>query len=319
MSDSLIPIESVNALEIFKGENLDSLLAKVRQETATFVPDVSTDAGRKEIASLAYKVARSKTAIDDAGKELVAEWKKKSAEVDAARKKARDYLDALKIEVRQPLTDWEEEQARIQAEKIAEIERQRIAAEEARLAEIERREAEIRAREEAIRQQEEAERQRIAAEEAERQRLAHEEALRLAAEERAQREAAEALAAAERAAAAAEQARIDAEARAEREAAEAAEAAKRAAEQAARAQEEAVRQAEARAKAEAEERERQRLAEEARVRAEEERRAADREHRKAVNNAALSALVEEGVDEEVAKKVITLIASGSIPAVSIRY
>lgn len=81
---SLIPVESVNGIELFTGAGkLDELLAKIRQETATIVPDVSTDKGRKEIASIAYKVARSKTVIDDAGKTLVGEWKTKSAAVRA--------------------------------------------------------------------------------------------------------------------------------------------------------------------------------------------------------------------------------------------
>lgn len=150
METSLIPLESVNALELFTGGNsLDDLLARIRQETATIVPDVSTDKGRKEIASLAYKVARSKTTIDDAGKTLVAEWKAKSAQVDASRKKARDYLDALKDEVRKPLDEWEAEQERIKQEAI-EAERKAIKQAEAeRRAEQERIDRERREREEA--------------------------------------------------------------------------------------------------------------------------------------------------------------------------
>lgn len=43
-SNSLIPVETVNAIELFTGGNsLDDLLARIRQETATVVPDVSTD------------------------------------------------------------------------------------------------------------------------------------------------------------------------------------------------------------------------------------------------------------------------------------
>ncbi|MDE1907630.1 MAG: hypothetical protein KGH75_14385, partial [Rhodospirillales bacterium] len=147
---SLIPLESINAVEVFTGPNLDELLAKIRQETATIVPDVSTAGGRKEIASLAYKVARSKTTIDEAGKSLVAEWKKKSAEVDASRKKARDYLDALKDEVRKPLDEWEAEQARIERESAEKAEAERLAEFEAARIEMERREAEIAAREASI-------------------------------------------------------------------------------------------------------------------------------------------------------------------------
>lgn len=61
------------------------------------------------------------------------------------------------------------------------------------------------------------------------------------------------------------------------------------------------------------------MAEQARIKAEEDRRAADRDHRKAINNASLAALVENGIDADVAKKVVVLIASDSIPHISIRY
>gem|GEM_PF-7082836 len=93
MSD-LIPIESVNAIEVFTGNGLDDLLARIRAEAVTLVPDLTTVASRKEIASQAYKVARSKTAIDDAGKALVADLKKQTGDIDAARKKARDTSNA---------------------------------------------------------------------------------------------------------------------------------------------------------------------------------------------------------------------------------
>lgn len=302
MSDSLIPIESVNAVEIFTGGGLDSLLTRIRQETVTMVTDVTTVAGRKEIASLAYKVARSKTAIDDAGKELVADWKKKSAEVDAARKKARDYLDGLRDEVRKPLDDWEAEQDRIEAEKLAEIQRQKAEEEAARLAELERREAEIRAKEEAFRKTEEEARAKAAAEQAERDRVAREDAIRAEAEAKAKRDAEEAVRAAERAAQEAQERERLAAERAEQEKAE------------------AVRQAELKAQREAEERERARLAEEARVKAEEERKAANKAHQQRINKAAVAALIQyAGLDEETAKKVVIAIATKQVPAVSINY
>lgn len=82
--------------------------AKVKAEVAAHVPDLSTDRGRKEIASLAYKVTRSKTAIDAAGKKLNEDARAQINKVDAQRRKIRDELDALAAEVRKPLTDWEE-------------------------------------------------------------------------------------------------------------------------------------------------------------------------------------------------------------------
>lgn len=301
-SNSLIPVETVNAIELFTGGNsLDDLLARIRQETATVVPDVSTDKGRKEIASLAYKVARSKTTIDDAGKTLVTEWKAKSAQVDASRKRARDYLDALKDEVRKPLTDWEEEQERIKQEAIDAERRAVEQAEAARRAELERKETELRAREEAIAKAEADARAKAQAEQAERDRVTREEQIRREAAEKAERDAAEAVA------------------RAEREAAEAKERERLAAERAEREKQEAVSRAEERARREAEEREKARIAEEARVRAEEACKAANRSHRAKVNNEVMKALVKAGCDEKSAKAIVIAIAGDHIPHTTINY
>ena len=64
----LIPIEPKNALAVFTEPEqlqaiLDSIAAEVRQE----VLDTSTAKGRKEIASLAFKVAKSKAYLDGEG------------------------------------------------------------------------------------------------------------------------------------------------------------------------------------------------------------------------------------------------------------
>lgn len=120
----LLPIESVNAVELFTGEKLDELLNKIAAHARSQAMDASTDKGRAEIKSLARKVASSKVAIDNAGKDLVADLKKQTGVIDAARKKARDTLDALRDEVRQPVDEWEAEQDRI-AEEAREKERMR--------------------------------------------------------------------------------------------------------------------------------------------------------------------------------------------------
>lgn len=93
---------------------LDELLKSVASHCTGIVLDAETDGGRKEITSLAYKIARSKTALDNAGKAITEEWKKKSAVIDAKRKYAWDFLEKLQKEVRKPLTDFEaKEKARV--------------------------------------------------------------------------------------------------------------------------------------------------------------------------------------------------------------
>lgn len=104
------------ALTVYSADNgLDPYLAQIRAEIDSFVPDVTTKKGREAIASIAYKVAKSKTALDNLGKDLVAELKDVPRKIDAERKRMRDTLDSWKDEVRKPLTDFElAEEARIE-------------------------------------------------------------------------------------------------------------------------------------------------------------------------------------------------------------
>ena len=60
--------------------------------------------------------------------------------VDASRKKARDYLDALRDEVRAPLDAWESEEARKEQEAIDAARLRREAEEAEKAADLARRE-----------------------------------------------------------------------------------------------------------------------------------------------------------------------------------
>lgn len=93
-----------------------ALYDHVKREVEAFVPDLTTDKGRKAIAALAYKVSRTKTAIDDAGAALKSEWLKKSQLVDASRREIREKLDELREQARRPLTEWETAEETRQAE-----------------------------------------------------------------------------------------------------------------------------------------------------------------------------------------------------------
>lgn len=96
------------ALTVFSSEKgLDPWLAKIREEIVGFVPDVSTAKGRAAIASLAHKVARSKTALDAAGKKVSADLKLIPKKVDAERKRVWETLEQWQEEVRRPLNEWQ--------------------------------------------------------------------------------------------------------------------------------------------------------------------------------------------------------------------
>ena len=338
------------ALQVFQAANgLDPYLQQIRAEIDAFVPDVTTKKGRDAIASIAHKVARSKTALDNVGKDLVAELKEIPKKIDAERKRMRDTLDAWKDEVRAPLNEWEQAEA------------DRVAGHERRLEELRTLDTEGRSAAEiasaiclieeveigadweefeaeahrvkasslstlrevlAVREKHEAELAAIAkfqAEQAEREQKEREDRIAREAAEQAQREA-EQRAQAERDAAAKREA--DAKAAAERRELEL----KLKAEQAEREKLEAQQRAE-QAERDAAERaeraaaaERQRQADEqASIEAEAKAREADKAHKAAINRAALEAFIAGGMPEACAKQAVTLIAKRQIPNVAITY
>jgi chromosome segregation ATPase len=95
-------------------EKMEAILTRIETEVRAVAPDLSTVTSRKAIASLAFKVARSKTALDDIGKDITEDARKQIDAVNAKRRDIRDRLDALKNEVRAPLDEWEAaEEARV--------------------------------------------------------------------------------------------------------------------------------------------------------------------------------------------------------------
>lgn len=351
-TDLIILPPKETALQVYTTPaGLDPYLAKIKDELDAFVPDVSTKKGRDAIASIAYKVAKGKTALDNIGKDLVAELKDVPKKIDAERKRMRDLLDQWKDEVRAPLTAWEEaEEQRVAKLRDAVTALRDLAAcldglgldeLKARLstatntdlgAHWQEYETEAaRAKDSAVatlikardaRQKhddEQAELAKLRAEAAAREQKDREERIAREAAERAQREA-EAKAQAEREAAIKREA--EAAAAAERRELEL----KLAAERAEREKAEAL-QREQQAKADAERKaaeavaeEQRRVAAQAAAEAKEaERREKDKAHKAAVNRAALEALVDGGISEADAKTVITLIAKKAVPAVTISY
>lgn len=128
MSNELVVIENVELVPFFtKGEKLDSILEQIEKEMLAFVPgDLSVKKNRDAVKAMVTKVVSSKTYLEKNGKELAAEYKEIPKQIDANRKKTKDFLTELQAKVRQPLTDWEEEQKRIEAENVAAEEAEKL-------------------------------------------------------------------------------------------------------------------------------------------------------------------------------------------------
>ncbi len=344
MSDLVIvEVPEENALSLFTTDKgLDPLLKQVFDAIDGFVPDIETAKGRKEIASMAHKVSKSKTAIDSVGKTLVSKLKEQPKLVDAERKRVRDLLDDLRDKVRKPLTDWEEKEDQ-RIEKIKSIiesfsqykdllainsltlyqadiligdldafvvdeslcEFREEAEQKLKLAKLEL--AEIRRK---LKSEDDA---RI---KAENERL---EVERKAQEEREKQIALEAE---QRAKVEAEQAAAKVKAESERKEREAKEAAEKRELELKLAKEQAEREkleAEQRAKMAEEEAARKVEAEKQAAIQAEAAREADVKHRTKINNECLRDLIKIGLDEEIGKKIITAICKGGISHVSISY
>lgn len=317
----LVVIEKKNAMAVFtNNDQLDPLIEAIEKEARSLVPDVTTKKGRDAIASMAHKVARSKTYIDNAGKDLVAELKALPKQIDESRRIVRERLDALKDEVRRPLTEWEAEQERIKAEEAMN------ALHVEALAMNEEFDRQLAARIESDHEmallmndafdREQAEKKA----EAERQRIAREEEIKRLAEEKAKREAAEQAQREIDAAAAREREAILAKERAEREQREAAERAEREKQAAVEAERRKAQEEADRIRREAEQREQARLAEEKRKADEQARRESDVRHRKAVGTEIVKALLANtSLTRDQAIEVLTAVKDGRIPHTGISY
>lgn len=359
-STDLVVIDPGSALEVFTSPALmDPLLARIRAEVDAFVPDLSTAGGRKEIASMAYKVAQAKSYLEGVGKDLADVQKEIPKLIDASRRRVRETLDAWRDEVRAPLTAWEKADCERHAVHSRQITMMEAAGDQcerewptlsalamqAMLDQVqaipmgpqweEYADKAAAAQAKAVGQMQDA----IARREKQDKEQAELAKLRAEADARAKREAAE-KAEQERkdreakiAAAAAERARIDAEAQAKAKVAEA-ERKRRAAVQAqqdaeAKAERDAetAKQREAEAKAQAQ-RDQEAAVQRERDRAEKAKRdeadaalkrEADRAHREGIDEAAAAALIAGGVKDADARIAVILIAAKRIPNITISY
>lgn len=119
-SKDLIKIEVLDPQVVFKGNGIDDLISQVKSRIK-YEHDENTPEGREERRSLAYTIARTKTAVDTIGKDYVAELKKVTTAIDGKRRTWRDTMEALQETVRKPLTEYENK------------EKQRIAAHQANI------------------------------------------------------------------------------------------------------------------------------------------------------------------------------------------
>lgn len=114
-TDLIIKLPAVMTPETFTNEDeFEKLYAQVKEAVDKHIPDLTTKGGRDAIASTAYKVSRTKTALIAQGKKLTEGWRDQTKKVNAACNTIEERLDTLRDDVRKPLTEWEDaETARV--------------------------------------------------------------------------------------------------------------------------------------------------------------------------------------------------------------
>jgi hypothetical protein len=114
-TDLIALLPAVPTVTTFTDEKeAERLYASIQKIVDDFKPDTATKTGRDAIKSLAFKVARVKTTIDNQGKELNADADRQIKLVNASRSKIWDRLEELQARARKPYDDWEAaEKARV--------------------------------------------------------------------------------------------------------------------------------------------------------------------------------------------------------------
>lgn len=102
----IIPPESA-AAGLFVPNGLDKIIAEVRRRVEQHQPDISTEKGRKAIASLSRWVSTQKSTVEEYGKNLSMAIKVQASGIDSERKRGKEAFDALRDQARKPLDDYE--------------------------------------------------------------------------------------------------------------------------------------------------------------------------------------------------------------------
>ena len=88
-------------------DGLTPYFEHIKAQVVGEVPDLTTKKGRDRVASLSAQVSRSKTAVENPGREYLKLLKAQPKLVEQQLKAFVDNCDALRDEVRKPLTEWE--------------------------------------------------------------------------------------------------------------------------------------------------------------------------------------------------------------------
>ncbi len=112
-TDIVVAVAKEPGIVLLDRVKFDAWYEKLAAKAPTDV-DVTTKKGRDALRSFAAEVRSEKAGINKARLRLTKEWRDMVAQANEAGKEIDDRLEQLAIDVRKPLTDWEEaETARV--------------------------------------------------------------------------------------------------------------------------------------------------------------------------------------------------------------
>lgn len=109
-NQQLIEIDHIsdeNAAAVYVQNGLKPFLQMIKDEVCGEVPDLTTRKGRDRIASLAATVSKRKAAVEKPGRDYLRSIKELPKIIEAELREFVRDADALRDEIRKPLTDWE--------------------------------------------------------------------------------------------------------------------------------------------------------------------------------------------------------------------
>jgi len=106
----LLPEAAITAA--FEGtDQMRALIARIAADVTSEVPDIETPSGRNRVVSLAFRVTKAKTTLDKHGLLLGEGLRDRLKAINAVRAVAVEDLSALSVQVRVPVTQWEDAKA----------------------------------------------------------------------------------------------------------------------------------------------------------------------------------------------------------------
>ena len=107
----VLPEKSDIPAYFHKEGGIEELVSTIETAVRQVAHDYTTAKGRKAARSYAAKVSSSKTLLETVRKEITADWREKTARVNAIGKVAVERLDALRDEIKGPADAFEQKEA----------------------------------------------------------------------------------------------------------------------------------------------------------------------------------------------------------------